>query len=193
MKKEKFLSELEKKLKGLPQDDLESRLSFYEEAINDRISCGKSEEEAVADLGPIDKIVEEIAEQTPYFTLVKERAKLRKKLSLTTILLIILGFPFIITGLILLAVIYLVAWIIALIPSIISVSCLGSSVVCLIAFFLSIADGNALLINLGASFLSIGLGIMLIPASLYSIRGFIKFTKFLFIRRKTKLINKEGK
>ena len=193
MKKEKFLSELEKKLKGLPQDDLESRLSFYEEAINDRISCGKSEEEAVADLGPIDKIVEEIAEQTPYFTLVKERAKLRKKLSLTTILLIILGFPFIITGLILLAVIYLVAWIIALIPSIISLSLCGASVVCLIAFFLSIADGNAFLINLGASFLSIGLGIMLIPASLYSIRGFIKFTKFLFIRRKTKLINKEGK
>ena len=193
MKKEKFLSELEKKLKGLPQDDLESRLSFYEEAINDRISCGKSEEEAVADLGPIDKIVEEIAEQTPYFTLVKERAKLRKKLSLTTILLIILGFPFIITGLILLAVIYLLAWIIALIPSIISLSLYGASVVCLIAFFLSIADGNALLINLGASFLSIGLGIMLIPASLYSIRGFIRFTKFLFIRRKTKLINKEGK
>ena len=193
MKKEKFLSELEKKLKGLPQDDLESRLSFYEEAINDRISCGKSEEEAVLDLGPIDKIVEEIAEQTPYFTLVKERAKLRKKLSLTTILLIILGFPFIITGLILLAVIYLLAWIIALIPSIISLSLYGASVVCLIAFFLSIADGNALLINLGASFLSIGLGIMLIPASLYSIRGFIKFTKLLFIRRKTKLINKEGK
>ena len=193
MKKEKFLLELRSKLKGLPKDDLESRLSFYEEAINDRISCGKSEEEAVADLGPIDKIVEEIAEQTPYFSLVKERAKFHRKLSLTTILLIILGFPFIISGLTLIAVLYLVAWVIVLIPSIISVSCLGSSVVCLIAFFLSIADGNTLIINLGASFLSIGLGIMLIPASLYSIRGLIKFTKFLFIKRKTKLINKEGK
>lgn len=193
MKKEKFLSELEKKLKGLPQDDLESRLSFYEEAIDDRISCGKSEEEAVSDLGSIDKIVEEIAEQTPYFTLVKERAKLRKKVSLTTILLLILGFPFIITGLILLAVLYLVAWVIVLIPSIISLSLYGASVVCLIAFFFSVADGNALLINLGASFLSVGVGIMLIPAALYSILGFIKLTKFLFIRRKTKLINKEDR
>lgn len=193
MKKEKFLSELEKKLKGLPQDDLESRLSFYEEAINDRISCGKNEEEAVLDLGPIDKIVEEIAEQTPYFTLVKERAKLHRKISLTTILLLILGFPFILTGLILIASLYLVAWVIVLIPSIISVSCLGSSVVCLIAFFLSIADGNTLLVNLGASFLSVGVGIMFIPAALYSIRGFIKLSKFLFIRRKTKLINKEDR
>ena len=193
MKKEKFLSELEKKLKGLPQDDLESRLSFYEEAIHDLISCGKSEEEAVADLGPIDKIVEEIAQQTPYFSLVKERAKLHRKLSLTTILLLILGFPFILTGLILIAVLYFVAWVIVLIPSIISVACLGSSVVCLIAFFLSIADGNTLLINLGASFLSVGVGIMLIPAAIYSILGFIKLTKILFIRRKTKLINKEGR
>ena len=93
MKKEKFLSELKGKLRGLPKDDLENRLSFYEEAINDRISCGKSEELAVADLGSIDHIVEEIAAQTPYFTLVKEKSRINTKLSLTTILLLILGFP----------------------------------------------------------------------------------------------------
>jgi len=197
MKKEKFLSELRSKLKGLPKDDLESRISFYEEAINDRISCGKSEEEAVADLGSIDQIVEEIADQTPYFTLVKEKNKLRKKLSVATIILLILGFPLwfplAITGLVLILVLYLVIWILVLVPGIACVGSLGFGVTCFIAMFANMAIGDPWILYLGASIGSIGVGLMLIPASVYAVIGFVKLSKLLFIRRKTKLIKREEK
>lgn len=193
MKKEKFLSELKRKLKGLPKDDLENRLSFYEEAINDRISCGKSEEEAVADLGSIDHIVEEIAEQTPYFTLVKEKSKLNTKLSLTTILLLILGFPlwFPIAILLLtvLFVFYLVLWILVLIPGIVSVASFAYSII----GFIAVVSGESFALYFGIFVGGLGLGIMLIPAAIYSVKGFLLLTKTLFIRRKTKLITKEEK
>lgn len=197
MKKEKFLSELRSKLKGLPKDDLESRLSFYEEAINDRISCGKSEDEAVEDLGSVDTIVEEIADQTPYFTLVKEKRRLRRKLSLATVLLLIIGFPLwfplALVGFVLAVVLYVVLWILILMPGIASLASLGYGVICLIAMFANIVSEDPYLIYLGASIGSIGVGIMLIPAAIYSVKGFIKLTRLIFIRRKTKLIKREEK
>jgi len=197
MKKEKFLSELRNKLKGLPKDDLESRLSFYEEAINDRISCGKSEEEAVEDLGSVDTIIEEIADQTPYFTLVKEKTRLRRKLSLATVLLLLIGFPLwfpiALVGFVLAFVLYLVLWILILVPGIASIASLGYGIVCFIAMFSNIASGDPFLVYLGVGIGSIGVGIMLIPAAIYSVKGFIKLTRLIFIRRKTKLIKREEK
>ena len=47
MNKEEFLSELRTKLSGLPQEDIEERISFYSEMIDDRMEDGISEEEAV--------------------------------------------------------------------------------------------------------------------------------------------------
>ena len=197
MKKEKFLAELRSKLKGLPKDDLESRLSFYEEAINDRMSCGKSEEEAVADLGSVDQIVEEIAEQTPYFTLVKEKSKLHKKLSVATVLLLILGFPLwfplAITCLVLLLVLYAVIWVLVLVPAIACASSFGYGIIAAVGMFMNMVSGEPWLIYLGASIGSIGVGIMLIPAAIYAVIGFVKLSKLLFIRRKTKLIKREEK
>ena len=46
MNKKEFLSELQSKLCGLPQKDVDEHLSFYSEAIDDRIEDGLSEEEA---------------------------------------------------------------------------------------------------------------------------------------------------
>ena len=73
MTRDEFLKELEIKLQGLPEDDLKERLSFYDEAISDRMDDGKSEEEAVNDLGTVDEIVSEIASETPLLKLVKEK------------------------------------------------------------------------------------------------------------------------
>ena len=46
MRKAEFLRELEKRLQGLPKDEIDSRLAFYSEMIDDRIEDGKTEEEA---------------------------------------------------------------------------------------------------------------------------------------------------
>ena len=55
-----FLSELRNRLFGLPGEEIEERLSFYNEMINDRMEEGLSEEEAVAAIGPVEEIAEQI-------------------------------------------------------------------------------------------------------------------------------------
>ena len=57
MRKQEFLAKLRKGLSGLPQDDIEERLIFYSEMIEDRKEEGLSEEEAVAAIGSVDEIV----------------------------------------------------------------------------------------------------------------------------------------
>ncbi len=43
MNKQAFLTQLRKGLSGLPQEDIEERLAFYSEMIDDRIEEGLSE------------------------------------------------------------------------------------------------------------------------------------------------------
>ena len=42
MYKYEFLTALREQLVGLPKEDIEERISFYEEMINDRMDEGKS-------------------------------------------------------------------------------------------------------------------------------------------------------
>lgn len=52
MLKEEFLAQLRGGLAGLPQEDLEERLAFYSELLDDRMEEGLSEAEAVAPRAP---------------------------------------------------------------------------------------------------------------------------------------------
>ena len=56
MKREEFLAELRKSLAGLPKEDIEDRINFYDESISDRMEDGKTEEEAIADIGSVDDV-----------------------------------------------------------------------------------------------------------------------------------------
>ena len=60
MDKAQFLEELKRRLSGLPQSELEERLLFYSEMIDDRVEDGLTEEEAVAGIGSVDALVEQI-------------------------------------------------------------------------------------------------------------------------------------
>ena len=51
MSKQEFLAQLRKSLSGLPQEDIEERLTFYSEMIEDHIEEGLPEEEAVSAVG----------------------------------------------------------------------------------------------------------------------------------------------
>ena len=77
MNKKEFLDELRVGLAGLPESDLEERLNFYEEMIDDRIDEGLTEEEAIAGLGTVEQIIDQIAEETPLSKLVKKKIKKR--------------------------------------------------------------------------------------------------------------------
>lgn len=93
MTKPEFLSALGKGLSGLPQEEVEERLNFYSEMIDDRIEEGCSEEEAVADIGSVDAIVAQIIGETPLSKLAIKKVKPRRKLKAWEVVLLILGAP----------------------------------------------------------------------------------------------------
>ena len=68
MDKAQFLDELKKRLAGLPQSDLEERLQFYGEMIDDRVEDGLTEAEAVAGIGSVDEIVSDPVVRKEYLT-----------------------------------------------------------------------------------------------------------------------------
>ena len=194
MNKKEFIEELRVRLSGLPKDDLENRLSFYEESINDRIDDGKTEEEAIKELGTIDEIVTQVAEETSLVTLVKEKAKPKRKLTGAEIALIVicfpLWFPLVLTLLILCLVFCLVFWIVGLIPLITCLSSFLVGVAEFFSYFQVIGEANSLGV-LGMGIAGLGLALMLIPAVIYSVKGTIKLVKWimtgikkLFIRRR---------
>lgn len=80
MNKQEFLSGLRKGLSGLPQDDIEERLTFYSEMLDDRVEEGLSEEEAVSALGSVEEIVGQAVADIPLAKVVKERIKPKRRL-----------------------------------------------------------------------------------------------------------------
>ena len=78
MSKQEFLTQLRKELSFLSKDDLEERLTFYSEMIDDRMEEGLSEDDAVNDIGSVDTIVSQIVSDTPLIKLIKEKANALK-------------------------------------------------------------------------------------------------------------------
>ena len=93
MNKEEFLKELRERLSGLPESELDERISFYREMIDDRMADGQSEEEAVAGIGTVVAVVDQIMSEIPLGRLVGEKVKRRKAMSGWTIMLLVLGSP----------------------------------------------------------------------------------------------------
>ena len=93
MSKQEFLAQLRKGLSGLPQDDIEERLTFYSEMIEDHMEEGLSEEEAVSAAGTVDEIVTQVVAETPLAKIAKERIKSKRRLSAGEIVLLALGSP----------------------------------------------------------------------------------------------------
>ena len=93
MNKQEFLMRLRKGLSGLPENDIEERLIFYSEMIDDRKEEGLSEEEAVREIGNIDEIISQIIADTPFARLVKEKVKPSRQLRTWEIVLLVIGSP----------------------------------------------------------------------------------------------------
>ena len=89
MTKQEFIESLKYKLSCLPKKDLDERISFYSEILDDYMDEGLSEDAAVDKIGGIDKIVNEILNTTPLIKLAKEKLKPKKKISSWILILII--------------------------------------------------------------------------------------------------------
>lgn len=93
MTKQEFLSSLSQGLNGLPRNDIEERLGFYGEMIDDRIEEGFSEVEAVEGIGSVEKIISQIIADTPLLKIAKEKIKPKRRLKVLEFVLLILGSP----------------------------------------------------------------------------------------------------
>ena len=93
MTKKEFLDELKKGLLGLPEEDMTRSIEFYSEMIDDRIEEGKTEEEAVADIGTVKDAVSQILAEIPITKLIKEKVKKKRKMGALEIVLLVLGSP----------------------------------------------------------------------------------------------------
>lgn len=93
MDKKEFLSALEARLAGLPEADRQSSLDFYAEMLDDLMEGGMTEQEAVASLGSVDAIAEEILMDTPLPKLIKAKMKPKHRMRAWEIILIAVGSP----------------------------------------------------------------------------------------------------
>ena len=93
MTKQEFLRLLRQKLSGLPEQDIEDRLTFYGEMIDDRIEEGCSEQDAVSDISSADEIAAQIIADIPLTRLAKERLKPKRKMSTVEVVLLAIGSP----------------------------------------------------------------------------------------------------
>lgn len=162
MKKEEFLTKLRSRLNGLPKSDIDERISFYSEMIDDRVSEGKTEDEAVADLGGVEAVVREIANDTPLVNLVTERIKPKRTLKGWEVALIVLGFPLwfplIITFISLLFVFYVLIWVGVIVVFSLFVSMIGCALAGIISMFSGQLGGIAGGFGIGAGTALFGLG-----------------------------------
>ena len=75
MTKTEFLAEIREKIQGLPQSDIEKFLDYYAEMIDDYTEDGRTQEEAIGELGSVEEIVEQILKETPLPHLVQEKVR----------------------------------------------------------------------------------------------------------------------
>ena len=200
MTKNEFLRELRSKLVGLPEQDINERISFYEEMINDRMDEGKTEEEAVADIGTVDEVIKQIAKDTPLVSLVKHKMKPKRRFRGWEVAIIIGSFPFwfplVITGLVLLFTSFVLMWSGAIAAFSAEIALIGSCFMSLVRFFAEVFNGGGITANvvyLGFAAISFG-GAVFMGFACYGIcKGMVKATRAMFIGIKSWFIRKGDK
>lgn len=208
MDRTQFLASISEQLAGLPQEDIQKSLDYYDEMLCDRIEDGMSEEDAVAELGAPEEIAEQILLDTPLPKLIKARTKTMKKPSSTAmhaweIVLIVLGSPIWLALIIAAAavVIALASTVLAIYISLWAVlfSIFVSALALAISFiagitlgiiFLCTGKAPSAVLLLGGALICGGLAILFYLLSKLLAVGFAKGTKAIFAAIKKAMIRK---
>lgn len=198
MNKEVFLSELRKKLSGLPQSDIEERISFYSEMIDDRVEDGMTEEEAIAQIGSVDQVVATIMSEIPLSKLVKQKVNKKKEMPVWAIVLLVLGFPvwfpLIISLLSVVFSLYLTVWIVVITFYAVDLSFAIASIACLVAIFIALVRGEFLIAvaALGSCLILGALAVLLFFGCNYMVKGVVYVTQKMLLGIKSLFIGKEN-
>ncbi len=194
MNKIEFLNQLRERLQGLPQEEANDRVVFYREIIDEMIADGKTEDEALAELGGVDKVVEDITSETSLTKLVVEKFRPRRELRIFEIVLLVLGFPLWFPLLILAGILalisYLLIWMLVIICYVIEFSLVVASFGGLIGFFAYLFDGTANWIVLGEAILAAGIAIFFFFACKAATTMTLRLSKTILIKIKTAIMRK---
>lgn len=197
MSKQEFLAKLREGLSGLPKDDIEERLDFYSEMIDDRIEEGNTEEDVVSEIGSVDEIVSQIIGETSLVKLVKEKAKPNRRLKVWEIVLLIAGSPLWI-ALLIAAIAVVLAVYISLWSIIVSLwAVFGSVVACgfsgIVAGIGFAVQNNVYtgLVMMGAGLVCLGLSVFMFFGCKVSTKGIVLLTKKIALWMKKMFIKKE--
>lgn len=196
MCKEAFLLQLRKALSGVPADDLEERVVFYSEMIDDRIEEGLSEEDAVSAVGPVEAIAKQILADIPLTKLAKERVKPIRQLRVWEMILLILGFPvwgsLLISAIAVVLSLYVSLWsvVISLWAVFVSlIACAAAGIVAGIGF-VCIGNTPSGIVMIGGALVCAGLSVFLFYGCHWATKGisllaklFLVWIKGLFIRK----------
>ena len=198
MDKAQFLDELKRRLSGLPKSDLAERLQFYAEMIDDRVEDGLTEAEAVAEIGSVDEIVEQIMADIPLSKLVKEKVKRRHGLKAWEIILLVLGSPvWLPLGIAALAVvlsIYITLWAVLVCIWAVDLAlavCTVGGLAAAVVFLKNGALAGAGMM-LGAAIVCAGLTILLFFGCKALTKGFLWLTKKMLLGIKAMFMGKES-
>ena len=93
MTKNEFLNRLRARLSDLPKSEVEERLGFYSEMIDDRIEEGLSEEAAVTEIGNVETVARQIISEIPMVKILKDKMRPKRRLRAWEIVLLSLGSP----------------------------------------------------------------------------------------------------
>ncbi len=187
MNKQEFLDQLKARLSDLPSKDIEDRLGFYNEMIEDRVEEGITEEEAIREIGSVEKLASQIMEEIALSKNVKKQRKHHRKLKAWEIVLLALGSPIWISLLIaavaVILSLYVVIW--ALVASVWAV--FASLTACAPVGFAMGIDfilvGNAItgIAMLGTALVCAGLSIFMFFGCKAITQGIILLTKKIFL------------
>ena len=198
MSKQEFLVQLRKGLSGFPQGDIEERVTFYSEMIDDRIEEGITEEEAVAKIGTVDEIVKQVIAETLLAKIAKERIKSKRRSRAGEIVLLVLGSPIWLSLLIAAFAIILAAYIVVWSVVITLWSIEASFAACTLGGIVSATvfsfQGNGFtgLAMLGAGIICAGLSIFMFYGCKAATKGILLLTKKMALGIKTLFVGKEA-
>lgn len=196
MTKKEFLQRLEKGLKGVPKEDIEERVAFYGEMIDDRIEDGLSEEEAVANVGDVDGIISQIIADVPLTKLVKEKIRPKRTLSVWEIVLIVLGFSiWFPLGIAICAIVlsaYIVLWALVFSLWVIDLAFAVTAIGLIAAGVVSLVGGGVRgTVVIGTGIIFAGLSILLFFGCKYATKGAALLTKRITLWIKSLFVKKE--
>ena len=199
MNKQEFLSLLENALNGLPQEDINERLSFYGEMIDDSIEDGLPEEEAVSKIGSVDDIVYQIVDEIPLTKIVKKKIKLKREFSVLEIVLLCLSFP--VWGSVLISILavifslYVSFWAVVVSLWAVFASFLACGLGGMLGGILFILTGNSIsgVAVIAGGLVCFGLGILMFYVCKAATQGTVLLLKKIILGIKKCFFKKEGK